>query len=127
MAAFGVDVLDPAVTPRRIAVLAERVPPWARPFGQPWSVEAELTALVVDHLAQLTYVTLRAAGAKSAQKPRPLPRPPRAQPRPAPATWGPGAGHPRERAQGAGGWLAAAAQLSAIPGVITRTEGGGGD
>lgn len=127
MAAFGVDVLDPAVTPRRIAVLAERVPPWARPFGQQWSVEAELLAVVVDHLAQLTYVTLRAAGAKSAQKPRPLPRPPRARPRPAQATSGPGAGRPRAGAQQPQGWLAAAAQLSAIPGVITSTEGGPDD
>jgi hypothetical protein len=72
---YGVDVLDPAVSTRRVAVLLERLPPYARRFGEPWSTEAELLALVSDQLAQLTWVTLRAAGAKNATRPRPLPRP----------------------------------------------------
>ena len=122
LAAFGVDVLDPATTPRRIAVLATRLPPWARAPGEPWSVEAELLALLVDHLAQLTYVTLKASGAKSVTRPRPLPRPPRTSRRPAPASPGPGSSPPGK----AGNWLQAAQQLAAIPGVITRTDQGGG-
>ena len=72
---YGVDVLDPAVSTRRVAVLLERLPPYARRPGEHWSTEAELLALVSDQLAQLTWVTLRAAGAKNATRPRPLPRP----------------------------------------------------
>jgi hypothetical protein len=72
---YGVDVLDPAVSTRRVAVLLERLPPYARRPGEHWSTEAELLAVVADQLAQLTWVTLRAAGAKNATRPRPIPRP----------------------------------------------------
>ena len=89
---YGVDVLDPAVSTRRVAVLLERLPPYARRFGEAWSTEAELLAVVSDQLAQLTWVTLRAAGAKNATRPRPLPRPggrPARPPRPKPQASGP--------------------------------------
>lgn len=118
LAAYGVDVLDPGVTPRRIWVLAHRLPPWARLPGEEWSTEAGLLALLVDHVANLTWITLRAAGAKSAAKPRPLPRP-------APARADPGraaAGRRDAQSTPARSWAEAVAQLSAIPGVIT--EGG---
>jgi len=72
---YGVDVLDPAVSTRRVAVLLERLPPYARRPGEHWSTEAELLAVLADELAQLTWVTLRAHGAKGAARPRPLPRP----------------------------------------------------
>src|SRR5580693_5854333 len=75
MEVYGVDVLDPAVSTRRVAVLLERLPPYARRPGEHWSTEAELLAVVADQLAQLTWVTLRAHGAKNAARPRPLPRP----------------------------------------------------
>jgi len=105
MAAYGVDVLSPAVSVRRIAVLLDQLPPWARQGGQMWSVEAELLALVVDHLAQLAWIT---AGGKGS-RPRPLPRPrPRAE-RPAQAAPGPPEGK---------SWAGAAQQLAMIPGVV---------
>ena len=72
---YGVDVLDPAVSTRRVAVLLERLPPYARRPGEHWSTEAELLAVLADELAQLTWVTLRAHGAKGATRPRPMPRP----------------------------------------------------
>jgi hypothetical protein len=72
---YGVDVLDPAVSTRRVAVLLERLPPYARRFGEQWSTEAELLAVLADRVGELTWVTLRAHGAKNAARPRPLPRP----------------------------------------------------
>lgn len=75
LAAFGVDVLDPAVSLRRVHVLLERLPPHARRGGDHWSTEAELLAGLTDHVAFLTWVTLRAHGAKAA-KPKPVKRPP---------------------------------------------------
>src|SRR6516225_6543121 len=83
LAAFGVDVLDPAVTVRRVWSLATRLPPQARAGGEEWSQESHLLALLCDHLAQLTYATLKIAGSTSVTEPRPIPRPahkPRAQP-----------------------------------------------
>lgn len=75
----GLDPASPAgfpeLSPRRFKVLLERLPPHARRGGEQWSTEAELLALVVDHLAQLTYVQLKRGGAKSVKKPRPLERP----------------------------------------------------
>jgi hypothetical protein len=120
LAAYGVDVLDPRVTPRRLAVLAGRLPPAALRGGQAWSTEAELLALVVDHLARLTWVTLRAHGAKGAARPRPLPRPALARPgagRQAAARTGPG------RGQSGRTWADTAAQLALIPGVRVEHDG----
>lgn len=74
LAAYGVDVLDPGVSPRRLWVLLQRLPPYARRGGESWSIESELLAGVIDHVAGLTYVVLQALGA-NAQKPQPVPRP----------------------------------------------------
>jgi hypothetical protein len=76
LAAYGIDVLDPEVSTRRVHVLLERLPPAARRGGEHWSTEAELLASLIDHVAQLTYVTLKAAGAKTVTKPTPVKRPP---------------------------------------------------
>ena len=53
MAAYGIDSLDPAVTPRRVAVLLRHLPPWARGGGEAWTTESELLALVADRLSIL--------------------------------------------------------------------------
>jgi hypothetical protein len=119
MGAYGIDVLDPAVTPRRVAVLLRGLPPAARVGGEEWSVEAELLALLVDHVAGLTYVTLKAHGAKNATKPRPLPRP--RSPRHAMSTdVNVRQPAPREAAPGAakaGSWADAARMLAGLPGM----------
>ncbi len=80
LAAFGVDVTDPAVTNRKVRVLLERVPPRARELGQPWTPEAELLAGLIDHVAYLTWVTQRVHGGKPS-KPKPVWRPPRTEQR----------------------------------------------
>jgi hypothetical protein len=61
-----------------VHVLLERIPPSARRGGEQWSTEADLLAALIDHVAYLTWVTLKAHGAKGAPKPRPVPRPKRA-------------------------------------------------
>jgi hypothetical protein len=126
MAAYGVDVLDPAVSTRRVGVLVDRLPPYARNTGEQWSTEAELLAVLVDHVANLTWVTLRAHGAKNVARPRPVPRPgSRAQsarnsaPPPAGSRNGTGNEGPRK----AGSWLDAARQLATIPGVKMSGDG----
>jgi hypothetical protein len=123
MAGFGVDVLDPAVSTRRVAVLIDRLPPHARRGGQQWSTEAELLAVLVDHLAALTWVTMRAHGAKNVPKPRPIPRPPQpggAAPRPAQ----PGPAPAKPGAAKTSSWADAAAQLAGMPGVKVVRPGG---
>ncbi len=74
LAAYGVDVLDPRTSLRRVHVLLERLPPHARRGGEQWSTESELLATLVDAVSTLTWVTLRANGSK-ASMPKPLPRP----------------------------------------------------
>jgi len=107
----GLNVRDPSVSLRRVWVLLERMPPQGRRGGEHWSVEAELLAMIHDRIAELTWVTLRANGSKTA-KPKPLPRPPAASLAPA---------RPQPRAVSAvpkaDGWLSAAQQLAVIPGV----------
>lgn len=73
-AAYGVDVLDPAISCRRVALLLDRLPASARSLGEAWSAEAELLATLVDHVAYLAWVTIRANGGKP-KKPKPYPRP----------------------------------------------------
>jgi hypothetical protein len=116
MGAYGVDVLDMAVSPRRIAVLLERLPPAGRRQGQQWSTEAELLALLIDHVAALTYVTLKAHGAKNLAKPRPLPRPgaSSAGAKQEPAAHGQA---PAPGAAKAGSWADAAALLAGMTGM----------
>jgi hypothetical protein len=85
LAAYGVDVLDPKVSLRRVYVLVRHMRPGYSADVRSetsWSVEAHLLASVLDALAGLTYVTLRAAGGK-APVPKPFPRPGRHKP-PAP-------------------------------------------
>jgi hypothetical protein len=113
MAAYGVDAHR--VSPRRLAVLLDQLPPSARQGGEPWSVEAHLLALLVDHVAYLTWVQLRAAGAKNPPRPRPLPRPPEGRARPAEAVL-----EPPRAASGAEGWDEAARQLAIMPGVVVE-------
>lgn len=77
LAVYGIDVLDPRVTPRRILSLARRLPAGAWPDRQAtptWSPEEHLLAGIFDMLGQLTWITARAYGGK-ATKPKPLPRP----------------------------------------------------
>jgi hypothetical protein len=119
LAAYRVDVLDPAVTPRRIWVLLQRLPPWAVRPGAEWSTEADLLALLIDHVANLTWITLQAAGARNPRRPRPLPRPKPRTPVPAAAP------APHLRAEkGKSGWFEMADQLSAMGNVITKRADG---
>jgi len=114
---YGVDVLDPRTSTRRVAVLLDRLPPEARRIGELWSTEAELLAALVDHVAGLTWVTMKAHGAKNVPKPRPVPRPGRAIPaaRSAPRSAGD---------RQAGTWGDAVAQLAGMPGVkVERGDG----
>jgi hypothetical protein len=113
MGAFGVDTLDPAVSTRRVWVLLQRLPPgWLR-NGEPWSTEAELLALLIDHVAALTWVTMRAHGAKRAQRPRPIPRP-GSRHRPAPEARAE-AGEVKHAS-----WADAAAALAGMTGMRSR-------
>jgi hypothetical protein len=130
LAAYGVDVLDPAVSTRRVHVLLAQLPPSARRGAQRWSTEAELLAGVIDHLAMLTYVTLKANGAKSAKKPVPVPRPPVARPyepagdgrkRPVDSGHAPG-GKPGSAPVRASSWADAARALAGVPGVKVSTD-----
>ncbi len=77
LAVYGVDVLDPNVSLRRVHVLVSRLPagslPWAD-NAMAWSAEAHLLARLNDAIDLLTWVTARAAGSK-ASRPKPLRRP----------------------------------------------------
>lgn len=119
LAAYGVDVLDPHVSARRVWTLLERMPPTAREQGEIWSAEAHLLALLIDHVANLTYVTMKAAGAQSVSRPRPITRPGNARELRA---------EPPERStapRGAPSWAAAARDLAKIPGVVVKEPGDG--
>jgi hypothetical protein len=59
---------------RRFRALLDGLPPHARSPGQEWSATDYLLAVIADQLAELTYVTVKAAGGK-ASRPKPLPRP----------------------------------------------------
>jgi hypothetical protein len=77
LAVYGVDVLDPRVTLRRLSSLVHRLPAGSWPdekAAMSWSVEAHLLAGVMDSLAALTFVTVKAYGGKP-PKPKPFPRP----------------------------------------------------
>ena len=117
MAAYGVDVLDPRVSTRRVHVLLERLPPSARRGGEAWSIESELLAGVIDHLAMLTWITLRAHGAKGAAKPKPVQRPRRGQLSAMTTAARPprSPGSPEGKA---GSWMEAGRMLAGIPGVV---------
>lgn len=117
---------------RRVHVLLRQLPPGARRGGQRWSTEAELVAAVVDHLAMLTYVTLKANGAKSAKKPAPVPRPAEerafaradsSRKRAVDAGHAPG-GLPGSGPAKAGTWAEAALALARVPGVKVDVQHG---
>lgn len=112
-AAYGVNVADPSLTARRLWSLLHHLPPGVRRPGEHWSTEAEMLAALIDHTAYLTWVTLRAHGAKSAPRPRPVQRPPRRGSTVAPVELSDG-----ERATS--GWGEAAEVLSGIQGVIVH-------
>lgn len=117
MGAYGVDVLDPAVSTRRVWVLLQHLPPGALRGGEAWSTESELLAVLIDHVAALTWVTMRAHGAKSAKRPTPVPRPQLNRP-PAPpaaaAAAQPAAGEVKHAT-----WADAAAALAGVAGMRT--------
>lgn len=78
LATYGVDLLDPAVSLRRVHVLVSLLPPGAASAVEDdtaWSVEAHLLAHLGDAVNSLTYVTLKANGAKGAKQPPTIPRP----------------------------------------------------
>jgi hypothetical protein len=110
---YGVDVLDPRVSPRRIHSLRRRLPAGTSPDPESelsWSTEAYLMATVIDQMSALIYVTLKANGAKTAQKPVPVPRP---KPRPRPPI-----PRPRTAADGGeSGWIQLARALMAQKGT----------
>jgi hypothetical protein len=121
MAAYGLDVLDPAaVTPRRLAVLLDQLPPQYRNPGEHWSTEADLLAVLVDQVAQLTYITAKAAGAKNVRPPRPIPRPapPSAAVAQREAAPSPAPGEVKH-----GTWAGAIAALAGMPGVEVSRDG----
>jgi hypothetical protein len=113
LAAYGIDVLDPRVSTRRVHVLLERLPPYARRPGEQWSTEAELLAALIDHVANLTYVTLKAYGASGVTRPTPVARP--GQHRPPQQV-------PRNPSGNGstGSWFDAARALAGVPGVTMR-------
>ena len=84
LATYGIDVLDPGVSLRRVKVLAERLPAgaWPDPHHEAsWTHEAYLLAQLIDEVAALHYTTVRAHGGKP-PRPKPFPRP-SSKPRPA--------------------------------------------
>ena len=77
MAVYGVNVLDPSVSLRRIHVLARRLPIGSMPLNElaSWSTETHLLARLNDAIDLLTFVVLKLAGSKSVEKPKPIERP----------------------------------------------------
>jgi hypothetical protein len=116
LAAYGVDVLDPQVSTRRVHVLLERLPPQFRAPGEQWSTEAELLAVLVDHVAQLTWITLQAHGARNVSRPRPIDRPPRRRRQQHAAAPAAGPAGPEGKAST---WIDAGRMLAGMPGVVT--------
>ncbi len=85
LSAFGVDVLDPGVTPRRIAVLMRHLPAGSllRPDeDESWSVEAHLLAGLIDSVNQLTWLTsaVNSGKGRRPKRPKPIPRPSASKP-----------------------------------------------
>jgi hypothetical protein len=119
LAAYGVDVLDPAVSMRRVHVLLERLPPGARRGGELWSDESELLALLIDHVAELTWVTVTAWGGKKVARPKPLPRPKRR----APAARAAEAADEVRRRLRTRSWADAAEEIAKMPGMVVTRSG----
>jgi hypothetical protein len=78
MGAYGVDVLAPGVSLRRIWVLWQRLPPSTRARAaveESWSQESYLLANAVDYLAHLDYVTTSVNSKQHIDMPKPTERP----------------------------------------------------
>jgi hypothetical protein len=80
LSTYGVDTLSPTVTPRRLWVLLQRLPPGAWPDSAAeasWSVESYLLAALVDRVSELTWLTAAVNSKKGKQpkQPKPIPRP----------------------------------------------------
>ena len=110
LAAYGLDVLDPAVSPRRVWTLVQRLPPWARSPGEDWSTESGLLALLIDHVADLTWLVAKLGGSNS-PRPTPVPRPETRQQREH-AEW--------KSEQFRAGWVQ---ELVGMPGVVVKRGG----
>lgn len=77
---FGVDTLSvPGPTPRRMIELLRRIPPGSlfpdHDHPATWSAEAHLLAGLIDHVAQLTWVTAAVNSKRPPPRPRAVPRP----------------------------------------------------
>jgi hypothetical protein len=83
LSTYGVDILDPGVSLRRLHVLLTRLPAGAIPTRADnvaaWTIESHLLANLIDAVNLLTYVTARAYGNKPDQ-PRPTWRPGQSRP-----------------------------------------------
>lgn len=117
LATYGIDVLDPRVSYRRLGVLVARLPADARPSADPmhaWSTEAHLLANVFDALQGLIWVTKKVANPKAnPSKPKPLPRPGRR----APAGRARTPAEPRTDSVSSSGWAGLLRSLQRTPGV----------
>ena len=126
LAHYGIDVLRPTVSLRRLWTLLHRLPPGVWPQQESpmsWSTEAHLLAVVSDQLAGLTYVVRRALGGKGS-RPKPMPRP-HARPVAPTSTVRDERGRVLEgrvvAERGRGAWAALAAALTGQDGVsVTR-------
>lgn len=74
---YGVDVLDPAVSLRRVHVLSRRLAGGSQDSESDvaWTIEAHLLAATFDAVHSLLWVTLKANGAKPGPAPKPMLRP----------------------------------------------------
>lgn len=78
LAVYGIDTLAPGLTPRRLKVLLDRLPPGAAPTLESpmaWSAEAHLLASVLDAIRELTWVQVAKASKRRPKPPRPTQRP----------------------------------------------------
>lgn len=88
MTAYGLDTLDPKVTPRRMLLLLKNMRPGVindEHSAASWSVESHLLAAVVDSVNQLGWLTAAVNAKHKPRRPKPLKRPgdkPKARMRP---------------------------------------------
>ena len=78
LAHYGVDVLDPSVSVRRVWVLLSRLPAGSWPdttTAAHWSTEAHLLARLNDAVSDLTWITVMANSKKKPMRPKPMERP----------------------------------------------------
>lgn len=110
-AAYGIDILDPTVSLRRLRVLTHRLPAGAWPDNEhplSWSPEAYLLAQLIDEIAALHWTITRAYGGK--------PSKPHRFPRPAPKR--------RVEPQARSSWLELGDELSSTPDMAVVVHDG---